>query len=64
MKKIPFWCPHCKRTIEKIDYKYIERYGACGDCFINYIENKYEDETEDNVSEIIRKIIKDKNSNN
>lgn len=63
MKRIPFWCPFCKKTIEKIDYKYIEKYGACGDCFINYIENKYEDSSEEEVREIIEKKIQNKNCN-
>lgn len=63
MKKIPFWCPFCKRTIEKIDYKYIERYGACGDCFINYIENKHEEDSEEQIKEILCEKLKEKNPN-
>lgn len=55
MKKIPFWCAHCKKVIEKIDYKFIEKYGVCGDCFINYIENRLEDKSEKEIFNYLQK---------
>lgn len=53
MNKIPFWCPYCKKTIEPLDYKFIQKYGVCGNCYINYIDGKHEDEPEENILKII-----------
>ena len=60
MNKIPFWCPHCKKVIEKIDYKYLEKYDCCGDCFINYIDGQHDDKSKEQISEIIKNKIKSK----
>jgi hypothetical protein len=54
MKKIPFWCPNCKKIIEPLDYKYIEKYGVCGDCYINYIEGLLEEHTEEDIAGLLR----------
>ena len=60
MKKIPFWCPKCKKIIEPIDYDKIYKFGTCSECFINFIEDRHEDKTEQEISEIIDNLISSK----
>jgi hypothetical protein len=54
MRKLPFWCPNCSKIIEPLDYQYIERYGVCGDCFINYIDGLLEDHSEEDIADLLR----------
>lgn len=38
--KLEFFCPHCKRITGTIDDKYLQKYGVCAECHVNYIEGR------------------------